>query len=59
MYVGQFQDGEPDGEGIFTWPSGDHYTGQWKMGKKHGKGVFAWKTGDRWEGVYENDVQKN
>ena len=56
---GQFTAGEPDGEGAFTWPSGDQYVGQWKAGKKHGKGAFTWKSGDRWEGVYDNDLQVN
>ena len=37
-YVGEFQNGKPNGFGVFTWPGGK-YVGQWSDDKYHGLGI--------------------
>ena len=34
MYVGEFKDGERNGQGTYTFPSGGKYVGNGKMGEK-------------------------
>ncbi len=40
MYVGEWREGAPVGQGTTTWPNGDVYVGE------HGGG-FAWGTGTK------------
>jgi 1-phosphatidylinositol-4-phosphate 5-kinase len=56
-YTGRFDEGQPDGEGTYTWANGARYTGQWRAGLKHGRAVMQWAGGERWEGVDREDVQ--
>lgn len=42
-YTGEFVDGYPEGEGIYTWKNGDHYDGSWKKGYFQGKGTLTKK----------------
>jgi len=39
-YVGTFQNGLPDGEGIIHYANGEHYTGAWRTGNFYGKGTL-------------------
>ena len=32
-YVGQIENGEPSGQGTFTWSDGEKYVGEWKDGR--------------------------
>ncbi len=47
MYVGEVENGIPNGQGVFTYPDGRKYAGQWKDGKINGLGTytspFRWK----------------
>ena len=60
-YVGEIENGVPNGQGILTSPDGDRYEGDFKDGKKHGQGTFTysgrfrylgeWKDGKSWNGI--------
>jgi len=43
-YEGKFKKGLPNGQGIYTWASGEVYKGSWKEGKKDGEGKFTFKS---------------
>ncbi len=38
-YVGQWVNGERDGQGTYYWANGDKYVGQFKNSKSHGLGT--------------------
>jgi hypothetical protein len=40
-YTGNFRNGLPDGEGVYTDRVGNVYKGSFRFGKKEGKGVFT------------------
>ncbi len=42
-YEGNFKNGFPDGEGIYTWSVGDYYKGSFKKGIKSGHGEMHFK----------------
>ena len=46
-YVGEIENGKPNGWGIFTYPSGEMYEGEYKNGKTHGQGSFNYPDGKR------------
>ena len=33
IYIGEFEDGNMDGQGIFTNSNGNKFVGEWKKGK--------------------------
>ena len=47
---------EPDGQGIYTWATGEKYAGVFKAGKKQGLGTFTFADGTEYVGEFENDV---
>ena len=54
-YIGEVNaKGEPDGEGVCTWPDGTKYEGGWKDGMRHGQGVMTEKDGPRYEGEWKD-----
>ena len=44
-YIGEYKDGQRNGNGICTWPDGHKYEGQYKDNEFHGKGVYTWADG--------------
>ena len=48
-YSGEIKNGQPNGEGVLIWPTGD-FAGQWKNGIRHGTG----KQMEMWS--VENDL---
>ena len=38
-YVGEWKNGEQDGNGTYTFASGNKYVGEWKNDKRHGQGT--------------------
>lgn len=40
-YEGFFANGMPQGEGIYTWSTGETYTGEWMKGMRHGIGKYT------------------
>jgi hypothetical protein len=60
-YEGDFEDGQFDGFGFFTFPKEDArewYRGQWRDGKISGQGKLFFKNGTNQEGIFENFVFK-
>jgi hypothetical protein len=57
-YVGEFKDGWYDGQGTFTWASGewegDKYVGEYKDGFWHGQGTYTWAKGDKYVGEHKD-----
>lgn len=43
-YEGQFRQGLPNGNGTYTWSTGDIYTGGWSKGLKEGQGKMSYLT---------------
>ena len=40
-YIGEFFDGQPNGQGTYFWPDGDKYVGQWVLGVRSGLGIHT------------------
>ncbi len=52
-YVGEVENGKPNGLGVMTFFIGDKYEGEWKDGKRNGQGTFTWSDGNKYvEGKY-------
>jgi hypothetical protein len=43
-YEGQFSRGLPDGEGKYTWSTGETYSGEWVAGLRQGIGTYTMHT---------------
>ncbi len=67
IYIGEFKNGYPHGEGKYIWAGDDYYVGNFKKGKRSGFGTHYlmidgkssyieghWKN-DRYIGKYDND----
>jgi len=58
-YEGKFKKGFPNGQGIYTWSTGEVYDGTWKEGKRHGDGKYTFKSNgiDSTKiGIWKDDV---
>ncbi len=55
MYVGQYKDGKPNGQGTYTRPNGSQYVGQYKNGKRNGQGTMTLPDGTQYVGQWKND----
>ena len=53
-YVGQIENGEPNGQGTFTFSDGRKYEGEWENGYRHGQGTFTSPKGDKYEGDFKD-----
>lgn len=54
-YVGEFQNGSPNGFGTFTYSDGATYVGEFKNGKEHGTGTFkCWAHGSKYIGEFSS-----
>ena len=58
-YVGQIENGEPNGQGTFTFPDGEKYVGEFKDGEQHGQGTLTSKEGKKFEGEWKNNKPLN
>ena len=69
QYVGEIDQGIPNGVGILVYIDGSKYVGEFKNGVEHGLGtmfilrkivdlkfVGEWKNGKMWNGMTKNDV---
>ena len=53
-YVGDIENGEPIGQGTFTWSDGDKYVGEFKGGGPNGQGTLTSPDGDKYEGEFKD-----
>jgi hypothetical protein len=56
-YIGQLQNGVPNGQGRLLLPDGAGYDGEWRDGKPHGRGTITYKSGASYEGELVNGKQ--
>ena len=52
-YVGEIENGKPNGHGIYTSPNGNKYEGEWKVGEIHGQGIYTYSNGNKYEGEWK------
>ena len=61
-YEGQFVNGYPEGNGMYTWKDGHYYVGQFKKGKLQGNGKMYFESADGNDstitGFWEKDKYK-
>ena len=43
-----------NGQGTYTWASGDKYVGKWKEDRKHGQGTFTKPDGKTVQSIFED-----
>lgn len=56
VYVGEWKDGKMNGQGTYTWASGEKYVGEWKDNLKHGQGIYTQPNGVRYVGEFKDDL---
>ena len=52
-YIGEIENGVPNGTGTNIWPSGAKYDGNIKDGKYNGQGTYTWSDGRKYEGEWK------
>ena len=58
-YVGEIENGIPNGQGTQTWKNPyEFYEGEWKDGIQNGQGTRTWSNGDKYVGE-EKDGKRN
>ena len=55
--MGQWKDGNKDGEGIAQYANGDRYEGMWRKDAAHGRGTLQYTTGDVYEGDWKDNLR--
>ena len=53
-YVGEIENGLPNGQGTYTWSDGRKYVGEYKDGKPNGQGIFTDPNGTMYVGKYKD-----
>ena len=51
-YVGEIQNSQFHGQGVYFFSNGNEYEGTFHHGKYHGQGVFKFASGERYEGEF-------
>ena len=46
-----------NGQGTYTFASGNKYVGEYKDGKQHGQGTFTWTNGNKYIGEWKDGKQ--
>ena len=54
-YDGEWLQGKPHGQGMFTYADGSQYWGRFHMGKRQGEGMMKYANGDEYEGSWFDD----
>ena len=54
-YVGEYRDGERNGQGTFTFVGGDKYVGEYRDGERNGQGTFTFANGAKYFGEFRDD----
>ena len=55
-YIGEIQNGKPNGQGTLTWTDLGKYIGEWKDGKFHGQGTLTSTDGEKFVGEFEDGL---
>ena len=53
-YVGEIENGKPNGTGSITFPDGQKYEGEWKDGKRNGQGTYTFRSGAKYVGEHKD-----
>ena len=53
-YVGEIDNGEPNGQGTFIWSDGTKYVGEYKNGLPNGQGTETWSDGSKYVGEFKD-----
>jgi len=53
-YVGEIENGVPNGQGTLTKPNGVMYEGEFRDGYRNGQGTYTWSDGDMYEGEFKD-----
>ena len=56
IYQGGWRNGQPEGEGRYTWADQSYYLGSWHRGEKHGWGKYAWPNGATYLGEWKSNT---
>ena len=60
-YVGEWKDGERNGQGIFTFGKGKHegdkFVGEYKDGERNGQGTYTWTNGQKYVGEWKDEKE--
>ena len=51
-YVGEIENGKPNGQGIITFPDGRKYEGHFEKGEMHGQGIFTFPDERKFSGEF-------
>ena len=51
-YEGEYFNDKREGQGIFTWSSGNTYKGKYMNDERNGFGSMMWTDGSRYEGAW-------
>jgi hypothetical protein len=54
-YIGDYKNGQKDGQGSCTYPNGSVHSGLYCNGVKSGLGTCTWANGNDFSGMYVND----
>jgi hypothetical protein len=53
-YVGEWRDGQANGQGTFMWPDGRKYVGEFRDSKYNGQGTYTWPDGATYVGQFKD-----
>jgi len=53
-YVGEFKDGNRNGQGTYTFPDGRKYVGEFKDGNRNGQGTYTFPDGRKYVGEFKD-----
>jgi len=54
VFVGQYFDAKPHGQGKMKYSHGAEYDGHWNNGIIHGQGKYTWPDGSVYEGNFKD-----
>lgn len=57
VYNGECKNRMRNGQGVYTWVSGNRYEGTWLAGKRHGKGKLIHASGAVYDGDFSEDLE--